>query len=324
MAARALTLARLREISKRQIPTRWGPRYVPAMKAIREEAPGKSKPSTNYSELLQRDVHAMSTPERVVLALALYHPGTFELKEQHILLPKPGLHPLMGHPIATGLALPTTSGTIKIAQRLGVFEHHPKVWETMVNGASSETTCHVAPWIGDFLLFMKDDAGPYVLSWDIKSTDGDHGQPGPGDWTERSSPRRQRGASARDEVYLEYMRELQIRVVRAAASQMDRELVKVLVRLLLVHHHPIGLAPQQISELIEDYREALTRGIPPNDVMEKHARAGVDRKDARRVLDQAIWQRMLRVDLYRPIIPDWPLHPEQRDVLVEFQDWFRR
>jgi hypothetical protein len=322
--ARALTLARLREISKRQIPTRWGPRYIPAMKANPEEAPGKSKPSTNYSELLQRDIHAMSTPERVVLALALYHPGTFELKEQHILLPKPGLHPLVGHPIAAGLTLPTTSGTIKIAQRLGLFGQHPKVWVTMDNGATIETTCHVAPWLGDFLVFLKDDAGPYVLSWDVKSAEGDHGQPGPGDWAERNAPSRLRRASARDEVYLEYMRELQIRVVRVASKKVDEGLVKVLVRLLLVHHHPIGLAPPQISELIEDYREALARGNPPNDVIEKHARAGINRQEARRVLDQGIWQRMLRVDLYRPIVPDQPLLPERRDVLVEFQDWFRR
>lgn len=324
MTSRTLTPTRLREISRRQMPTRWGPSYVPAMKAIRGEAPGKSKPSTNYSALLQRDVHAMSVPEREALAVALYNRSTFELHEQHILLPKPGLHPFAGHPFAAGLNLPTSSGTVKIAERLGLFQYHPRVWEAKSDRAESEPRWHVAPWLGDFYVFLRDEAGPYVLAWDIKGADGDHGQPGPGDWTERSAPRKRRLSAARHEVYLEYMRELQIRVVRVAGKKIDEELAKVLLRLLLVHHLPIGLAPEQISELIEDYSDALSRGIPPNDVIEKHARKGVKRQEARRVLDQAIWQRILRVDLYGPIIPDRPLIREKRDVLIEFQDWFRR
>lgn len=294
------------------------------MKATPSEAPKKSKPSTNYSALLQRDIHVMSVPEQVALAIALYNRSTFELHEQHILLPKPGLHPLAGHPFAAGLNLPTTSGTIKIAERLGLLRYHPTVWEAKVGGETGEPTCYAAPWLGDFYVFLKDEAGPYVLSWDIKNAVGDHGQPGPGDWVERSAPRKLLGCSARDEVYVEYMRELQIRVVRVAKKQVNWELTKVLIRLLLVHHQPISLVPEQINELIEDYREALLRGSPPNEVIEKHARTGVDRQQARRVLDQAIWQRILRVDLYRPIVPDHPLHPEQRDVLVEFHDWFRR
>jgi len=324
MARGILTPSRLREISKRQMPSRWGPSYIPAIKATRDEAPASSEPSTAYSALLQRNVHSMSRPERVMLAVALYSRSTFELHEQHILLPKPGVHPLVGHPFAKGLTLPTTSGTINISERLGLFQYHPKVWETGADMKGSAPQCFAAPWIGDFYVFLRDDAGPYVLSWDIKNATGDHGRPGPGDWVSRSTPRKQSSSAARDEVYLEYMRELNIRVVRAASTEVDKELAKVLGRLLLVHHLPIDLPPEQINELIEDYRGALSRGIPPTEVIEKHARSGVSRQVARHVLEQAIWQRILRVDLYRPIITDKPLNPEKTDVLLAFHEWFRR
>jgi hypothetical protein len=202
-----LTAARVRTIMKRQVPPRWGPSYLPAILATRGEAPSKSGALTMPSEKFQRDMHAGSRAERPFISLALMHPRLFEFKEQHILSPTPSVHPLVGHPRARGIALPVTSGTVNIAERLGVLAMHPQVLEKFKGPEGPSERWIPGPWIGDHLPFLTDDQGPYCVSWDVKRYEGDHGKPGPGDWTERTAPRRVREAAARDLVYVEYMRE---------------------------------------------------------------------------------------------------------------------
>jgi len=43
-----------------------------------------------------------------------------------------------------------------------------------------------------------------------------------------------------------------------------------------------------------------------------------------KILYAAIWSREVRVDLYRPVLPDKPLRRERSDVLVDYSHWFAR
>ena len=45
-------LSRLNEILRRQDPPAWGPTYDPAIRAIREEAPPRSRPAQVWSGLV--------------------------------------------------------------------------------------------------------------------------------------------------------------------------------------------------------------------------------------------------------------------------------
>lgn len=78
-------------------------------------------------------------------------------------------------------------------------------------------------------------------------------------------------------------------------------------------------------EIVGTFRDALRRGLTPNEVIGRLTRGSKQHEeDHRVVLYQAIQKRELRVDLFQPILPDFPLLPEKRDVLVEFSAWFAR
>jgi hypothetical protein len=40
------------------------------------------------------------------------------------------------------------------------------------------------------------------------------------------------------------------------------------------------------------------------------------------ILCQMIWNRKLRVDLFKPILLERPLIPEIKDVLIEYSHWY--
>lgn len=321
MARQQTTASRVRAILRTQFPPRWGPRYMAAQLSTRGQAPRSSKPSNSYSDKLQRRLDFISTGETGLGPLALMHPGLFELKTQVALCPKPQDHPLVGHPFARGLALPTTSGTAKAAERLGLLSQHPKTREKLKDGSSQWIP---VPLVHDLLLFLKDEQGPYCLLWDVKRHRGDHGKPWQGDWVESTNPKAIRHAEALDAIFVEHMRELAIRIVRLARDGLDPMLAINLRRLYEVHSQPIHLAPQVHAEALEAFVEALKTGTPPNVVIDRFVQAGVDADQVKWVLDQAIWQRRIRIDLYSWWSTDQPLLPEVRDPLVETAEWFAR
>lgn len=326
MSGRKLSAARVRQMVKRQIPPRWGPAYVPATLAVRGEAPGTSTVSQIPSARLQRIQHALSKPERVGMALAGYNPDAWEWWEQHLLMLEPADHPLFGHPRAAGLSLPTTGGTLTIAERLGLLARHPQLLEEIAdpNGQGKLKVWMSIPWTGDILIFMTDARGPYCVSWDIKKTVGAHGAPGPNSVGRLPSASDERKARVRDSVYLEYMRELAIRVVRFAEEELPAALVINLKRLALANAQPIDLAPQLQGDLLEAFRDVIALGDAPSKVIAAYVRRGIPSSVSKRVLESAIYERSIRVDLFEPWSVDFPLPPERIDPLIEYAFLFKR
>ncbi|WP_031406824.1 hypothetical protein [Thiomonas sp. FB-Cd] len=78
------------------------------------------------------------------------------------------------------------------------------------------------------------------------------------------------------------------------------------------------------AEILMALGEAFEKGNPPIDVMVDFAKSGVNPQLVLHCLEHAIYERRIRVDLYRRCLPDHPMIPETRDVLVEFADWFKR
>lgn len=177
-----LTRKRFETIVARQHSPKFGKDYQPSIRATREEAPADSSPAEVWSERLKRYVATLSEPERRVLSVALYCPWLFDLHEQRMLPYLPSAHPLSGHPVAAGLVLPATRGTVEVANELGYLRYHPIVaadgsdnHETD-EGQSPEPGC----WIGDFLLFLKDPIGPYCVNLNIKQTRSEFSEPSVG------------------------------------------------------------------------------------------------------------------------------------------------
>ena len=81
----------------------------------------------------------------------------------------------------------------------------------------------------------------------------------------------------------------------------------------------------ETSYIIGKFQELVGLSITPLSILpELERRTGVDRLDCVKILYAAIWSREVRVDLYRPVLPDKPLRRERSDVLVDYSHWFAR
>ena len=154
---------RLKSILDRQDEPKFGQHYVPSILATREELPRLSFGSQIYCQKLNRVVHALSRAERDIAILAMSHPKIFDFHEQKMLAMFPRQHPLVGHEKALERSYPMMRGTLNITKELGLIKNHPIIYE---KGARLPF-----PWIGDFLLFLEDENGPYCVNWTIKANE---------------------------------------------------------------------------------------------------------------------------------------------------------
>ena len=331
----AQDLSRYRRVLQRQKAYKWGPKYEPATRASRGEAPRISVASTMPAQLLQRKVHALSNPEKFIFALALYNPNLWEFHEQHVLYPSAKQHPLAAHPRFSSHVWPSTTGTFRIAKRLGLEKLHSMVWEPQEQSNPHRSTLdtlldgeplgrHVpTPYEGDALLFMRDGVGDYLLSWDVKQKTGDHGKPG-GEMTNQLKDGALERAQARDAIYVEYMRELDIRIVRMSLDDIPASIRTHLRDLCLAHTQPVNLPDGMVADLLGAFQLGLAKEHIPLAIINRHVKTDTQFISAKNLMQIAIWERKLRVDLRHPVVVDSPLVPETRDLLVEFGHLFAR
>lgn len=324
MASKRPSAERLKQILERQSRRRFGRDYQPAIRANRQEAPARSRPSVGYWRRIGRDIHCLSRNERIIATLAMHFPGLFDLHEEKMLSTEPCLHPFEGHPWASGLPLPAVMGTLDVAERLGCLSIHPMI---QVRSPDNDPWMMQVPfpYIGDFLLFLNDELGSYLVNWTVKDKHSDFLN------TQKRGRRRNPEedayrAWARHEIERVYYADIGIHTVRIAVStDIDIHVAENLRRLFCLSAQPVALLDDQRQELSHLFNEALIRGIPPYDMYEAHLRRlAVTWQSAQRILAQDIWERRLRVDLFRPVLFDRSLRPEERDVFDVYGDWFRR
>ena len=297
------------------------------IRASRSEAPSVSRASQLNSTRFGRPLEALSSGERDSILLALYHPALFDLHEQFALSPAATFHPLHTHPDMAGKALPAISGSLEIAARLGVLALHPKVKvPASIDEHGVEEAEYWAPvsWIGDLLLYLIDESGPYCVHWDVKLIQGAHGKPGPGSRNIPGSLAFRR-AAARLKVVDVYFQEAGIRSIAVAKASIDRQVAYNLRQLNSANLRSPEMTLSRQEDLILRLEDGLRSGTPPIKTFNQLVNeASLSFFEFRRVFYQAIWLRRLRVDLYKPVLIDRPLRPEVRDVLEEYKQWFER
>jgi len=315
---------RLRTILERQEQAKFGPDYQPAIRATPREAPSISRCAVVQSAKLRREVHLLSTPELHAALLALYHPNLFDLHEQKMLSVDPQPHPLFSHPTAVGLRLSPVCGTVVVAERLGHIDLHPKVKAPSVS-KSKEWMWVPYPFIGDLLLFLTDRGGPYCVNWTTKLTREDFVRP-----LVRTGPIKKpavafRRIQARQEIERDYYADAGIHTVQIAGTDINKHVAANLRQLYGWQLQTIKLSENLRVELHHKFETALDLKIPPIDIIAQFMmRHLCRREDCLAVLYQSIWRRLIRVDLFRPVLVDRALHLENRDVLVEYKSWFER
>ena len=94
-------------------------------------------------------------------------------------------------------------------------------------------------------------------------------------------------------------------------------------QLFLHHRRPLGLTDEQKWEMLHKFGIALQERISPAEIITAYVeRQRFSVEQCRSILWQAIWHRQLRVDLFRPLLINQPLHPETRDILDVYAEWF--
>lgn len=325
MAETKISASRLSRILKRQSPDRWGSDYIASIWATPQEAPSISVASTlTPAKLGGRDFHCLSRPELHAALLALYNDEIWEIHEQKMMSAKARPHYLYGHGLCGGMQFPALQGTVDVADRLGRLKAHPKV-TIRRPGTPGEAILMPFPLIGDLLLFGRDRHGPYPVNWSIKAKEEDF---------RRQSPRRfgQPQARGDDEatVYRQlveatYYADGGIRTQQVAGESIDPLLAQNLYALFLRHRNDVLVSDDQRGRLLAHYRSAIGAGIKIHEVVREgmgQYRLGVD--DCLNVLYQGIWERKIKVDLFRRLLNDKPLHAEVEDVLVRYSAWFAR
>lgn len=332
MRLKPFSYARYKRLGRRQSVPLWGPNYVPGILASRDEAPSISRPSLLYSVKLLRELHFLSIPEREACLFALHNGAVFEIKEQHVLHPFPAPHPLVGHPEAEGLDLLPVQGTLAVAMRMGteMFRKHPIViWSAKERLDRSINSDQLLPisYIGDFLVFLRDENGAYVLNWTVKATPDDFYRYLPHDPIGRLNKllKKQDKDDSRHRLEEAYFRDAGIRTVRISASELDRGVVANLTDLACQAGQPEPLDFEKRQEMVELFRRLLgTRTTVLSRLSAITRKFHCTGTQAITILLQAIWARKIRVDLHKPILVDRPLVPERLDIFDEYAHFFRR
>lgn len=325
MAIVRINEARWRLIRERQWKDRWGGDYIASIFATPKEAPGISVPAILRPEKLEcREFHTLSQAETWISLLALHHPRLWDLHEQRILYPTPRAHFLYGHVRAMGQNFPSFAGTLDVADRLGMLSKHPKV---RVKHGADPTQWPMAPfpYIGDLLLFLEDEKGPYAVNLPVKDKYNNFRRRGP---HPQGKPRKDvddEGAIARQLLEKTYYDDADIRTQLVAGEAIDFDLRCNLSDLFGDHALFIDVDDEVRRQIMELYKTAIGADVPAYVVAcAAAARYKLTSRDALALVRQGIWRRELRVDLFRPILMDRPLRPEVEDVFVRYGHWFAR
>lgn len=319
---RGVTVQRLKTILARQDPPKFGPAYVPSALATRAEAPSISRPAILQSRKLQRQIHLLGQPEVHAALLALYHDRLIDLHEQKMLWRWPFPHPMTGMPGIDATRLPPVRGTVEIAECLGYLDLHPVVYVPDPEFPTRKVRVPF-PYQGDLLLFLsRPDGPPYCVNWTVKDKGDAFTKPGPSK-KRPDSQEAKRAALARFEIEVAYYNDAGIRTQPVADEDIDWHVWTNLAELFPYTMKPTTLEPGCRQEIVDAYRAAMMAGVPPMEVMLSLVqRRRCTDYEARVVFRQAIWERDLRVDLFQPVLVDYPLQPETVDVLDHYAGWF--
>lgn len=320
------TYARLQKILERQGGApRWGHDYVPANFVDDIDSPGSTRPSGIYVPEIDRYIQAQAKTERVFVLLGLHCPQRLDFHEQKMLQYNPAPHPLCGHPAATALDFPQLRGTLAVADAMGELKRHPVV-RAPVNHPTHANQLVPYPYVGDLLLYLFDQEGPYCVNWSVKNslldfhrTFNPHNRP--------PSDADREAAEYRHELERLYYADGEIPTHHLVPGMVDRELR---INLLTLHYW-WARSPEnertrdREDEMLSWYQEQIPKILIQHDLAKIAARRfQTSVYDAKWVLKKGIFGRSLRVDLFQTVLDNLPLFPERDDPFAKHATWFAR
>jgi hypothetical protein len=241
-----------------------------------------------------------------------------------MLSPEPRQHPLWSFPGIDRTELPPLKGIIDVADRLGYLSVLPKLKIESHDPVIPPRTV-IFPYIGDLLWAVQPSKGTvYCVNWSIKDAYEDFKRPISSPLGKSLSQKQSQTILARHEIEKTYYLDGDIRTLQVANEVIDPHVTANLRQLFLHHRQPPNLTAEQREEILNKFHSAFECGIPPAEVIIQFIERGRFSLDqCRTLLWQAVWNRELRVDLFRPILINLPLRHEERDVVDVYADWFK-
>jgi hypothetical protein len=320
MATSRINEARLRLIHKRQRTDAWGKDYHAAIWATPKEAPGISTGTILHSQKLGgRPMHTLSRPETWAALLALYNPEVWDIHEQKMLFPGPRAHFLDGHSRCVGQIFKPLRGTLAVAEEMGCLSKHPRCRVQL----SDQIAWAPFPYIGDLLLFMEKQGSVYAVNWTVKDKTADFHRRGPRSGKPRVAEV-ELVAMQRHALEARYYQDAGIPTYQVAGQHIDLDLRANLYQLFLSHAEPRPVSEPCFKELCHHFNQLVGSPTPAYKAIHQVAlHLGLTPTAVKNLVEQGIWQRVIQVDLFKPILWDRPLKPQLRDPLEVYQDWFK-
>lgn len=313
-------IQRYLRIRRRQPTTATFDGYEPAVKATREEAPRRSRP-TKIGGLnpFGRILHAGSDAERDAILLAMFHQRVFALREQYAMHPCRSLHPLANHQKAMGLVLPDLIGTIAVYESLDELECLPLIHVPDENGELVSAPIYL---VADLLVFLEDDIGPHVVHWSIKDRPEAFEK-----YFERPLVRDPKKAQKKHDLRLEierlYFKSAGIPTRQLAINTVHAVFRSNLIKVYLWASRPAARPiPKSVAELLMAIDWTSSSPLE----VERHCllRHGVSQNDFKTGLYRLIWTHQIAVNLERHILFERPLGRSVEPSLAKYNWLFAR
>lgn len=307
--------------NERQGVLQIGSEYQPAIRAVRGEAPSMSRCCRIWFALHGRELHTLSLSETCAAIVAFFHPGLVDLLEQRCLPTDPECHPASLYPEMSGTLLPGLSGTVAIAEKLGLSKYHPRfVCEDEIGRYRVPV-----PFVGDLLLILKDQNGLYAVNWTVKASEAGFKESLNRRPVKRQSLQSQERAEARLRIEVECYAEAGIPTHKIIRTTFSPILVANLKQCLIWLNRQTTLDPAAQQAMVADYAVIVGTELAPLDLLETlKQKYQCSRQDCCIVFHRAVWTRKLRINLFVPVLFDTPMREETEDPLVKYAHLFER
>lgn len=310
------SLARLRELERRQGIRRWNRYYQTAIRASKTEAPSSSWCTLVYAPRFGRMLHALSLPEANVFHVAVYHPLVVEALDQYVIPTTPAPHFLDESPFTDGRRNKPYRGSVAVAQELGFLNLHPVV--------RLQDELIPFPYIGDLLLFLNTYQGVKPINWSIKASAADFEQPFDNMHETLTSDRRLRHVRARHAIEEQVHKDVGVPTVHVAASDVPPVLARNLAWCNLHRQQAPVLSASKRNKLLDILKDSVAHGLPLNEACRAiSSRCGITQQEAKAHTASAIFDRSLPLEIETTILLlDRPVSFEKHNPLDLFKHWF--
>ena len=293
-------VATVRKIFRRNVSQGFLGSYSASQLGLPSEAPNKSQCFQCFDAKFGRTLNFLSLGERFFYVALRYIPEVIDIRDQHMLFPFGGPHPLSYYPEMRGVSLPEIIGTRDLADRMHL--RHPETID------KNEAGLHeVFPLLGDLLAVARTKERLRAVEVFVKNT-----------VEELESPDRR--SSELMTLHHTYFHAAGIPVARVAYSCFPDRLVDNLIELRGYARLPVALSE---SPKLEDVIAFLGGSVYTRPACLAAAAAegtfNLPKGTAIDILRHAIWHRYITCDLYARLDMSRPLRRETRNALSEIR-----